>query len=100
MAFDPEFDIIINCEALKQVYDTSSVTNFLDSKPLTPLKYPIERKWVERYREASLRDFRKLFEIDYSLIISKFIPEYMNYTGTQFFGSKTQIDAIINAFKE
>ncbi len=96
LEFDPAYRSVLDCEALKQIYDTSIITDFLDSKPPKGLKFPPERHLFEKYQKTNR--FKRIFKIDSSLGISKFTREFFNYAGISILGSKVQIDEIISVF--
>ena len=98
LSFDPEYKSVTESEALKQMYDTSFISDFMDSKPPNRLKYVPDKKLIEAYRRASRT--KKIFDIDYNLTISKFVIETLNLSGIQFFSSNALINDAINSFLE
>lgn len=98
LAFDPEYTPVIESEALKQMYDTTFINDYLDTKLPKSFKYIPDKQWFEKYRRAS--PTKKLFEIDSSLTISKFMTETLNLSGFQFLSSKRQIGDIITVFQD
>ncbi|KKN55081.1 hypothetical protein LCGC14_0586020 [marine sediment metagenome] len=100
LSFDPEYKKVINSEALKQVYDTGFITDFLNSKLPEEPKYIPERNLLLRQLQSSRDRRKKLFRIDHDLTISKFMLEYLNHFPVSFIGSHEQIDEIIKVFTE
>ncbi len=100
LSFDPEYKKVIDCEALKQVFDTTFITDFLNSKLPKKTKYLPERNLFLKQLHSSKDKNKKLFRIDSKLHISKFMLEYLNYYPIGFIGSYSQIDEIIRVFTE
>ncbi|MFW9939408.1 MAG: hypothetical protein ACFFFT_00110 [Candidatus Thorarchaeota archaeon] len=96
LAFDPEYTHVIESEALKQLYDTTFINDYLDTKPPKPLKYIPNKSLLKKYERAS--PTRKIFEIDSRLKISEFMTESLNLSGIHILSCKKQIDEIINQF--
>lgn len=96
LAFDLEYKPVIESEALKQMFDSTFISNYLDTKLPKPLKYVPNKRLLERYRRAS--PTKKIFGIDYNLTISKLMTESLNLSGVHIISSKAQIDEIIRAF--
>lgn len=96
LAFDPEYRPVIDSEALKQMYDTTFISNYLDTKPPKPMKYIPNKKLLEKYSRAS--PTKKIFEIDSSLKLSRLMTESQNLSGIHIISSKPQIDEIVSVF--
>lgn len=96
LAFDPEYKPVKESEALKQMYDTTFISNYLDTKPPKPNKYIPNKRLLENYRRAS--PTKKIFEIDPSLKLFSLMTESLNLSGVHIISSKAQIDEIIRIF--
>ncbi|GAH22203.1 unnamed protein product [marine sediment metagenome] len=99
LGFDPDYKPVLNCDALKQTYDTSTMKDFLNNKMLKPPRYLPDKKIVLRSAHSSQNPDKKIFDIDSSLTISQFMIKSVNDLGGLFFTSEKQIDAIIAVFK-
>lgn len=98
--FDPEFKKILDDEAIKELYDTSFITDWLDSKPFKKRKYEIKLPIAKEILKLRAKPYKRLFEIDPDLNISKFNYKQILYFGNYFFASNEHFKDIIRLFKQ
>lgn len=100
LEFDPEFEKLLQNDAVKQIYDTNFITDWLESREPKPYKYLPEKETFLRNWKLYKDKKTKIFDIDPSLTISKFAYRYVNITPSSFFSSNALIDELIRVFSE
>ena len=96
--FDPEFKRILDDDAIKELYDTSFITNWLDSKPPPARKYQISNPRAKIIAKIKERPHERFFEMNNELWISKYNYKTFIYLGWFFFTSNKQIEEIVKQF--
>ena len=99
LEFYPEFQKILENDAIKELYDTSFITNWLKSKEPKPQKYLPDKKIFFENLQFMRDNKKKLFEVDSTLTISKLTYSKFNIFPQAFFSCTSQINEIINLFK-
>ena len=100
LGFDPKFQEVINSDAINQLFDTSFITDFLDSKEPKPSKYLPEKNEFLNHMRLWRDKTSKLFNVNSDLKISKFMYKHMNYMGFTFWASDRLIDDIMKSFNK
>jgi len=100
LEFDPDFQKVLENEAVKQLYDTSFITDWLDSREPKHYKYLPDKRTFFKNLQIFRDKKTKLFEINSNLTISKFMYRNMNVFPNSFFSSPAQIDEIMRVIIE
>ena len=100
LEFDPEFQNVMENEAVKQLYDTNFITDWLDSRESKPYKYFPDRGTFFKNLQVFRDKKTKIFDVNPNLSISKFMFRNLNVFPNAFFSSTAQIDEIMSVFIE
>ena len=101
LEFDPEFQKILEHEAIKELYDTSFIDDYFE--PIPPKrnkKYLINMNLLKEVLKIRERPYLRIFEMDFELGISKYNYKSIQYAGVFFLSNNQQIEDIIGLFKK
>jgi len=99
LGYDPEFKKVLEHDAIKELYDTSFISDWLDSKsPKQPI-YHWNMSFLKEFQKINSKPYERYFEMDNELGISKFNYKQQLYLGYLFFSSIKQIEDIIISFR-
>ena len=101
LAFDPEFVKILNTKAIKSLFDTRYIREFLDTGQMIHGEtYLAPVHLLEELSRSYDNTEKPLFSINQNLRISKFLKEFLKNMSILYFGSPQMIDEIISLFTE
>ena len=98
LEFDPEFHQVLENEALKQLYDTTFIKDYVASRETKQHKYVPEKANFIRNQKIYEDKKTKIFDIDPKLHIASFAYRHFNVFPHIFLSSHAQIDEILRVF--
>lgn len=99
--YDPEFQRIIDSEAVTQLFCITRPKEYLDKHNLKRYNYPVEKKIEEEFNDAMKRWDEKLFTFNPKLInYNNFLSYGANFFAVKDFGSRELMKEVIDLFRE